>query len=409
MSAQVDRDGEGQPGRRLSELALGVVLSAAFLLVGLAVVEGLLRLMPPVPDPYLQHKVEKIAQGNGYIRMSIPQNFRLRTTVDEGLPGMIGPNTFTTNNVGFRGDSLVQPKPPGELRVIMIGGSTTECLYIDDSVAINRIVERRLNQELLGRVKVYNAGVSGAAMADHISMLVHRVAHLEPDVVVVFAGINDLTRSIHGSDPLHFTSLDSLVQRRDLGAYLRFAASEFQLPRRLYYLLKPALPRTPTEILTEITDHSAYDEKVELARSAPEATELPRVDLESYRKNLRTLVGIARIHGIRLYLMTQQTSWNGPDSTVRQWHWMRYHDGVTYPEDVMDAALESLNDVMREVAAEFQVPLHDLAASLGKTSDFFYDDVHFNVRGAREAGEGLASTMLATRDHLLGVSAAGGP
>jgi lysophospholipase L1-like esterase len=409
MTAQVNRDGEMQPGRRVSDLVLGLTISGASLIVGLAVAEGLLRLAPPVPDPYLQDKVEKIAQGNGYIRMSVPPNFRLQTTVDEGLPGVVGPNTFSVNNVGFRGDTLVQPKPPGEFRIFMIGGSTTECLYLDDSVAINRIVERRLSRELLGRVKVYNAGVSGAATDDHISMLVHRVVHLEPDGVVVFAGINDLTRSIHGADPLHFTPSDSLVQRRGLGVYLRFAASEFQLPRRVYYLLKPALARTPTEILTEITDHSAYGEKVELARSAPPAAGPPRVDRESYRRNLRTLIGIARAHGIRLYLMTQQTSWNGPDSTVRRWHWMRYHDGVTYPEDAMDAALESLNDVMRQVAAEYRVPLYDLAATMDKTSDFFYDDVHFNVRGAREAGEGLAATILATRDQLPDPAAPRGP
>ncbi len=48
------------------------------------------------------------------------------------------------------------------------------------------------------------------------------------------------------------------------------------------------------------------------------------------------------------------------------------------------------------------MPLYDLPAHLTKSSDFFYDDVHFNVRGAREAGEGLATLMLATLDdHIL--------
>jgi lysophospholipase L1-like esterase len=363
------------------------------------VAEALFRFLAPVPDPYFTFKAE---QDNGYIRMSIAPNLRLRTTVEDGLPGMKGPNRFTVNNVGMRGDSLLQPKPKGELRVFMIGGSTTECLYIDDSVAINRIVERRLKADLSGRVEVYNAGISGAALDDHISMLVHRVVHLEPDAVVVFAGLNDLTRSIHHADPLHFTPPDSLIQRWTLASYLRFAATEFQIPRRMYYLLKPLLPRSPTQILTEIPNNSAYGAQVRLAQSAPRAEGPPRVDRDSYRNNLETLIGVARSHGIRIYLMTQQTTWNGHDPAVTRWHWMNYHDGVTYPEDAMDAAMQSLNDVMRQVATEFGVPLYDLPAHMAKSSDFFYDDVHFNVRGAREAGNGLATLMLETLDdHIL--------
>jgi lysophospholipase L1-like esterase len=399
MTAHVQADGETWIGRRVTELVLGLTISVVSLLAGLVVAEALFRFLAPVPDPYFRVKAE---QANGYIRMSIAPNLHLRTNVEDGLPGMKGPNRFTVNNVGMRGDSLVRPKPKGELRVFMIGGSTTECLYIDDSVAINRIVERRLNADLAGRVKVYNAGISGAALDDHVSMLVHRVVHLEPDAVVVFAGMNDLTRSIHHADPLHFTPPDSLIQRLRLTDYVRFAATEFQIPRRMYYLLKPIMRRSPTQILTEIPNNSAYGEQVRLAQSAPRADGPPRVDRDSYRNNLETLIGVARSHGIRLYLMTQQTTWNGHDPAVMRWHWMNYHDGVTYPEDAMHAALESLNDVMRQVATEFGVPLYDLPAHMAKTSDFFYDDVYFNVRGAREAGEGLAALMRTTLDdHIL--------
>ena len=70
---------------------------------------------------------------------------------------------------------------------------------------------------------------------------------------------------------------------------------------------------------------------------------------------------------------------------------MLYRFGVTYREDLMDQALESFNNVMRQVAAKHSVPTYDLARLMPKSSDFFYDDAHFNVRGAREAGVGLAS------------------
>jgi hypothetical protein len=118
------------------------------------------------------------------------------------------------------------------------------------------------------------------------------------------------------------------------------------------------------------------------------------VDLQSYRNNLRTIVGVAKSHGVSLFFMTQQSTWNGPDPKIKDWHWILHRRGVTYREDLMHGALESLNDVMREVAAATDVPTYDLARAIPKTSEFFYDDAHFNVRGAHEAGTGLASFIL---------------
>ena len=47
---------------------------------------------------------------------------------------------------------------------------------------------------------------------------------------------------------------------------------------------------------------------------------------------------------------------------------------------------------------EFDIPVFDLPGRLPKLLDFFYDGVHFNVRGAREAGAGLAE-FIAQRLH----------
>ena len=123
---------------------------------------------------------------------------RLVTEPEDGLPGVKGPNVFTTNNMGFRGDELTMPKPANEFRIFMVGGSTTECLYLDDSKAITRVLQNELNQQPLNNltVKVYNAGKSGDAIDDHCSMIVQRIVQLQHDMIILFAGINDLTRSI---------------------------------------------------------------------------------------------------------------------------------------------------------------------------------------------------------------------
>jgi lysophospholipase L1-like esterase len=353
-------------------------------------VEVALNLFAPMPDPY--ERIRSSSPPNQYVRSEFSPGYHLRTEAEEGLPGMVGPRSFTINNMGFRGGKLEQPKPADEFRIFMIGGSTTECLYLDDSESIDAIVQDQLTERsgTSLAVRVYNAGKSGDAIDDHASMLVHRIVQLQPDIISVFAGVNDLTRSIYGYDYLH------RVQERGAKALplAKLLVTEFQLPRRAHYLLKRFAP-TEQELQETITRVSNYAEKVELRKSVPVSDEHPELNLEAYANYLRTIIGVARGHGIDLVFMTQPSSWNSQiDSSIGDWHWMSYRFGVVYREDFMDEALESYNDVMRAIAEEHSVPVYDLARSLPKSSAYFYDDVHLNVGGAATAGEGLASFIL---------------
>jgi lysophospholipase L1-like esterase len=370
--------------------------AGAVTVLTLAMVEIGMRIVAPVADPYAIYKVQTPAV-NRFIRSEFPPRYRLRTSTEAGLPGMGGgAKWFTTNNMGFRGDSLAHPKPADELRVFLIGGSTMECLYLDDSESIERIVQADLDGSLddAVRPRVYNAGKSGDASDDHIAMLVHRVLHLQPDIVVVFAGANDLTRSIVRADPRHFVPLDSSATPWVAADQVRFLATELQLGRRLYYALRPLVPRSDRQVVEEISSRSDYRDKVRIRERAPVTPAKPRLDLATYRTNLMTLAGAAAANRVRLAFMTQQSTWNGADSLVRRWHWIRHRDGVTYREELMHEALEAMNGVMREVARERHVPLYDLARTLPKSSKYFYDDLHFNVQGARVAGSGLASFLV---------------
>jgi lysophospholipase L1-like esterase len=117
-----------------------------------------------------------------------------------------------------------------------------------------------------------------------------------------------------------------------------------------------------------------------------------RIDVAPYRNNLISLVGIARSHGIELVFLTQATTWNSRvDSEIAKWHWMSAGPDSAYREEALDQAMEAFNDAVRAVAARFDVPLFDLARLLPKSGDYFYDDVHFNPRGADTVGAMLAS------------------
>jgi lysophospholipase L1-like esterase len=360
-------------------------------LVSIVAVEAILRAAAPIADPYKLHKRRaNIVQT--YLRSSFPPNMRVQLSTEAGLPGMDGGVTaFTTNNVGLRGDSLVMPKPDDELRVFVVGGSSTETLYLDDRQAVTRILEDRLGTIVSGkRVKVYGAGKSGARSADHIEMIAHRLVHLEPDALIVFAGINDLRAAMFGRNHLMLPpALGAPDTEWTLMQLLRFAVTEFQLGRRLFSLLKPDDYRDAVE---QITLRSNFRRSVRMRQALPVSAGALRIDVAPYRNNLISLVGIARSHGIELVFLTQATTWNSRvDSEIAKWHWMSAGPDSAYREEALDQAMEAFNDAVRAVAARFDVPLFDLARLLPKSGDYFYDDVHFNPRGADTVGAMLAS------------------
>jgi lysophospholipase L1-like esterase len=369
-----------------------ILLALATLAGVILAAEVVLRIAAPVADP-TRSAAQHVNAQNPYIRFEYPRRYAAVTQIEPGLPGMDGRHSFTTNAYGFRGDSLAVPKPPREYRVFVVGGSTAECFYLDDADDMSRVAQNALAADTTRVVKVYNVGLSGTASDDHVAMIAQRLVHLEPDAVVVFAGVNDLRRSIQDFDYLHYTSY-----RAASPPLYRRVLLKSQIVRRVVYFRRRVDP-DPEQVLEARTLKSDYARKVALQQSTPVTSAPVRVDTTSYRTNLRTMAGIARANGFALVFVTHPSSWNSQvDPSIREHHWMCVYDGVAYREDAMDAGLEQLNDVMRAVAVEDSVPLFDLARETPKSSEYFYDDCHFNRRGAFAAGSGLARFMM---QHVL--------
>jgi lysophospholipase L1-like esterase len=216
-------------------------------------------------------------------------------------------------------------------------------------------------------------------------MVAHRIAHLQPDVVVVFAGINDVLAGIRRRDYL-LRGDSEPGGRLGAGQLLKLLSTEFQVPR----LAHRALTGYSPEIVTVTSNYRTNARRL---RGVPQTSRPPRTDVRPYAENLRTLAGIAKAQGARMVLMTQQTSWNSPDPRAGQWHWMT-GDSVRYREPALDAAMRLYNRAMLGVGREQGVPVLDLAAAVPKSMDYFYDDVHFNVRGADTAAALLARFMV---------------
>jgi lysophospholipase L1-like esterase len=97
------------------------------------------------------------------------------------------------NSGGFRIDGEVgMPKSPDEIRIFVVGGSTVvNGTTLADSIP--GAIEAALRADGWPRARVYNFGVTSFLSGQELSLLVHRLTYLHPDLVIAYDGANDLT------------------------------------------------------------------------------------------------------------------------------------------------------------------------------------------------------------------------
>lgn len=345
------------------------VLSVA-LLVGWAAADAVIAMTVPEPDDHLRLPGVKYTYE--------PDAFR--------MPGVFGTAHSTMNSQGIRGPEL--PPQSEAYRLLCVGGSTTECCYLDDPVAWPAQLMQRLNtrDENDTAVWVGAAGISDYASSQHLKFLRESDVPGQMDCVVVLPGINDLVRPIiglpndHQAAPLWyrsrlFTLLKYVWNVRLQNGYFIDPTGEIITIRRL----GRAIPGRPDEVIQRQLDEA----------------------LERYRRNLREMADVASQRGIRIVFVTQPVLWDYFLTTQgskrlwlarvspepRDWEFLNSAD--------LRDAIDRFNEALLEVAAETNTEVIDAARVMNGSELNFYDDYHLNARGCEEFATLLADYFVA--------------
>lgn len=102
----------------------------------------------------------------------------------------------THNALGFRGPEVPPEKPPGELRVLMLGDSFTYGIGVADDETFSAQLEK-----LDARLEILNSGVNGYGTAQELLLLRDQGLALRPDVVVIAFYWNDVGNNFIRSFP----------------------------------------------------------------------------------------------------------------------------------------------------------------------------------------------------------------
>ncbi len=212
---------------------------------------------------------------------------------------------FSTNSHGFRGPEVVVPKPSGIVRIACIGGSTTVWGF-RDALTYPAMLQKMLRERYpayADRIEVVNCGIYGLNSAEEPA-LVEEVAALEPDMLVQYNFINDLTIHLAGwlrSDAAWQSCTERVTRLLRHSRFLDRYANEYLLPseERLEEFLKQFILVNVEASMDAANAHGMEAFFCSFAGIAPEAvsdenrvyveqalmrTILPDLNLEAYTR-----------------------------------------------------------------------------------------------------------------------------
>jgi len=169
---------------RLKSFALNATIAVIAIACGLALGEGLVRLLFKDGATLFPRYHTDYQYGRYLLRGIRPNAEFWHTSVD-------GAWKFTTNSKGFRNSAeFPYAKPQGTLRILSLGDSHTQGYEVRQDYTYSAATERYLRGRGVS-AEAINAGVSGYSTAEALAYLEGEGHLFQPDVVVLGFYAND--------------------------------------------------------------------------------------------------------------------------------------------------------------------------------------------------------------------------
>lgn len=322
------------------------------------------------------------------------QEINEKLTLLRGLPFLnygLSPNHKYVNSRGYRGPEVALPKPPEVYRIVALGGSTTFGLFLDHwQLAYPHQLERILRSDYgYDQVEVVNAGVPQYSTWESAVNLLLRLPDLEPDMVIIYHGVNDVGARL--SDPDYFDGLYSAKgywtdQNDPLppSSLLRFAMKRLGFDLRADYTLdaKFRLADGIRGCLLEASATDSYCRGYDMSASDALKANPPLY----FERNMRNMIRLARGMNSEALLLTW--AYSPLDFPIEGGGGMVYQ----YLQD----GVGEHNAIVRKLAEEEDTLFYDLQASMPTALKFWVNGIHMKAAGAAEMARQVADYLDST-------------
>ena len=350
------------------------------------------------------------------------------------IEGVKSPSSFTINSYGVRTDAdeirhgeealwFWQRKGKTDSVwaawcCLCLGGSTTECLYLDDKATWPAQLEKMScnGPKSMWCPLMGNIGKSGSTSRENYVQLKYCVPQYKKvSDVILMVGLNDLVKRLSQDtlfdNSFHFTqaSEDSFVtkiflkQGRGIG---------FTWWRRtaLFYVLQKAFHHRNGVAWQQMEDdkgevYKTWRENRQNAAIVIDTLPDLTTALNEYVRNLNLMIDEAQKQKLQITFVNQSALWK--DTMTENELAMLWMGGTGnfqvekrhsyYSPKALRHGLNLYNEKLAEVCAKRNVLLIDIDSKLPHNASTFYDDCHFTITGAQKVGqivfEGMKNNM----------------
>ena len=310
-----------------------------------------------------------------------PNQETLFTPSPEFVSGVEGEAHHTTNSLGMRGAEL--PPRAEALRVLCMGGSTTACLFLDDTETWPRLVQDGLGAKGLdGRPAwVADIGKSGYGSWHHVRFMEAVAIVDEIDYLIVLVGINDLMRALEERQIYSPFDAKPLYERSAIFAVLHNVYQVRKQRRR--HMIETASGETYKLRQQDRQRRAKTDQLPDLSRG-----------LAEYGENIATIIDRCKTQGVQPVFVTQAALYaEGLPLSLDRLLWLgSLPDGTSLATPALAKGMAMFNKKLAEVCAAQGVDCVD-TSSMDATAKYFYDDCHLTDEGAAELARLIVATL----------------
>ena len=308
-----------------------------------------------------------------------------------------GKTDMKINRQGYRGRECSIPKPPGVVRVIILGGSATFDVEASDQEDWPHRVQTKLRARGMETVEVLNAGTPGHASWDSLGRFYAELWMYEPDYVLTYHSWNDIK---------YFSTLDA---ERSLLRTFRPASSggdgHSSLVGNPFMYYTGPLDRAASISQLYVRLRSRYwswrygiigfEGAIGLDPIGSEPQHAQKYEdwgPRQFELDLRLIVAASRAVGAVPVLLTQARLVRALNSDEEKAKIGYEH--VRLSHEALVRAFSDCDDRIRSVAQSEDVALLELGAVAFGRSDWFVDHVHTTSLGSESLAEATTEFLL---------------
>jgi lysophospholipase L1-like esterase len=301
---------------------------------------------------------------NGEIKLPANIVYKINNTEISQLSSKI---IHSKNSLGFRGPEVIDTS--GRVKIICIGGSTTECFYLNDGQDWPAVWQASLGKKYW----INNAGLDGHSSFGHLVLLRNHIINLRPKYVVFLVGCNDVAASQINNYEKEF----------------------LQGPKRWLEYSEIFNVITAIKRAKKAQNFGIHHQSINLLEQIIADTtgwnkELKPGKLLEYKKRLQQLVKICIKAKITPIFCTQPSI-----LTAREINRVFVGNRNFQGESAMHYAyqLKQFNNITKDICIENRLQFIDLETKLEPSQTYYYDYFRYTPEGARAIAKILSDEI----------------